>query len=101
MLHDGAFWPVTLSVVFAIPFREEKIGLGVATVRELYGVMAAEGAVGGFVVASGTFTDDARSFAEGRSIKLVHTELMIQLVKETASGSAASVLLQQHTSPLR
>ena len=27
--------------------------VGVATVRELYGVMAAEGAVGGFVVASG------------------------------------------------
>lgn len=63
--------------------------VGVATVRELYGVMVAEGAVGAFVVASGTFTDDARTFAEGRSIKLVHTELMIQLVKETASGSAA------------
>lgn len=45
--------------------------VGVATVRELYGVMTAERAVGGFVVASGAFTDDATEFAEGRSIKLV------------------------------
>jgi restriction system protein len=45
--------------------------VGVATVRELYGVMTAERAVGGFVVASGAFTDDAKEFAEGRSIKLV------------------------------
>ncbi len=42
--------------------------VGVATVRELYGVMAAERAVGGFVVSSGSFTDDAKAFAEGRSI---------------------------------
>lgn len=45
--------------------------VGVAVVRELYGVMAAEGAVGGFVVASGSFTPDAKAFAEGRSIELV------------------------------
>lgn len=45
--------------------------VGVATVREIYGVMTAERAVGGFVVASGAFTDDAKEFAEGRSIKLV------------------------------
>lgn len=45
--------------------------VGVATVRELYGVMTAVRAVGGFVVASGAFTDDAKEFAEGRSIKLV------------------------------
>lgn len=45
--------------------------VGVATVRELYGVMTAERAVGGFVVASGSFTSDAESFAEGRAIRLV------------------------------
>lgn len=63
--------------------------VGVATVRELYGVMAAEGAVGGFVVASGAFTDDARSFADGRSIKLVHTESMLRMIKETSGSTAA------------
>lgn len=45
--------------------------VGVTTVRELYGVMAADGAVGGFVVTSGRFTDEARRFAEGRNVRLV------------------------------
>lgn len=45
--------------------------VGVAIVRELYGVMAAEGAVGGFVVAVGQFTPDAAAFAHGKSIELV------------------------------
>lgn len=45
--------------------------VGVAVVRELFGVMAAEEAVGGFVVSSGSFTDEARRFAEGRAIELV------------------------------
>lgn len=60
--------------------------VGVATVRELYGVMAAEGAVGGFVVASGDFTDEAKRFAEGRSIELLSTETVLRMVAET-SGS--------------
>lgn len=64
--------------------------VGVATVRELYGVMAAEGAVGGFVVASGAFTDDARRFAEGKSIRLIPTETMLRMISET-SANAASV----------
>ena len=49
-------------------WKSQKVG--VATVRELYGVMAAERAVGAFVVASGTFTDEAKSFSDGRSIEL-------------------------------
>lgn len=54
--------------------------VGVAIVRELYGVMAAEGAVGGFVVASGSFTADAEDFAEGRSIKLVDARKLRKLI---------------------
>ena len=61
----------------------KSLKVGIATVRELYGVMAAESAVGGFVVASGDFTSDARSFAEGRAIKLVHTAEMLKMVAET------------------
>lgn len=45
--------------------------VGVAIVRELFGLMSAEHAVGGFVVASGEFTQEAKAFAEGRSIRLV------------------------------
>jgi restriction system protein len=65
--------------------------VGVATVRELYGVMAAEHAVGGFVVASGDFTEDARQFAEGRSIELVGTDQLLDLIEETASESVGGV----------
>ena len=39
--------------------------------REFYGVMAAGGATGGFVVTSDVFTDDARAFAAGRNIDLI------------------------------
>lgn len=44
--------------------------VGVEIVRELYGVMAARGAAGGFVVTSGVFTDEAKKFANGRNIEL-------------------------------
>lgn len=54
--------------------------VGVAIVRELYGVMAAEGAVGGFVVASGSFTPDAEAFAQGKSIELVDARQMRKLI---------------------
>lgn len=39
--------------------------VGVQPVRELYGVMAAQGVDGGFVVTSGSFTVDACEFAQG------------------------------------
>lgn len=51
--------------------------VGVAIVRELFGVMSAEGAVGGFVVASGDFTSEAKAFAKGRSIELVDARKLI------------------------
>lgn len=60
--------------------------VGVATVRELYGVMAAEGAVGGFVVASGEFTEEAKRFAEGRSIELLPTDSLLRLVRQTSGA---------------
>lgn len=44
--------------------------VGVEIVRELYGVMSARGAVGGYVVSSGTFSTEAKRFAEGRNIEL-------------------------------
>jgi restriction system protein len=56
--------------------------VGVSTVRELYGVMAAEGAAGGFVVTSGRFTREAEAFAGGRNIRLVDGEGLMQLLRE-------------------
>lgn len=45
--------------------------VGVPVVREFFGAMAVEGAAGGFVVTSGQFTAEAKTFAEGRNIQLV------------------------------
>ncbi|MGQ0699311.1 MAG: restriction endonuclease [Panacagrimonas sp.] len=52
--------------------------VGVSVVRELFGVMAARGATGGFVISIGPFTADARAFAEGRNIKLVDANTLLR-----------------------
>jgi len=57
----------------------------VSTVRELYGVMQAQGAVGAFVVTSGGFTDDAAEFVRGRNIELVDGETLFKLVQAPAA----------------
>lgn len=63
--------------------------VGVDVVRELYGVMAARGAAGGFVVTSGRYTRDATAFASGRNIQLVDGDaLMVRLRKAKASLAA-------------
>lgn len=65
--------------------------VGVNVVRELYGVMAARGAAGGFVVTSGRFTGEARSFAEGRNVELVDGERLLRMIDraQAARGSSA------------
>lgn len=50
-------------------WKEKKVG--VKTVRELRGVMAAEGAPRGTVVTSGEFTGDAETFARSNGIRLI------------------------------
>ena len=55
--------------------------VGVGVVRELYGVMAAEGATGGFVVTSGKFSKDAIEFADGRNVTLVDGPILFDMIK--------------------
>ena len=57
--------------------------VGVTTIRELYGVMAAGGAAGGFVVTSGVFTQEAKTFAEGRNIDLIDGSELTAMIKKT------------------
>ncbi|MEO7481178.1 MAG: restriction endonuclease [Sulfuriferula sp.] len=67
--------------------------VGVTTVRELYGVMAAQGAVGGFVVTSGVFTDEAKAFASGQNIELMDGKALHALIRGVSvPGRAAPVL---------
>lgn len=66
-------------------WKSQKVG--VAVVRELYGVMAAERAVGGFVVASGAFTDEAKSFADGRAIQLFDARKLRAMIGSVHSAA--------------
>lgn len=73
--------------------------VSVTTVRELYGVMAAEGATGGFVVTSGVFTDDARAFAEGRNIELLDGKALHTLIRGVNVSSKAGEALSNSSAP--
>jgi len=60
--------------------------VGVEVVRELFGVMAARGAIGGFVVTSGTFSGDAQEFAQGRNVKLVDGARLFGLIRQAKAS---------------
>ena len=64
--------------------------VSVTVVRELYGVMAAKGAAGGFVVTSGRFTEDATAFASGRNIQLIDGPLLHGLISQAKNARSAA-----------
>ncbi|MNZ98477.1 Mrr restriction system protein [compost metagenome] len=68
--------------------------VGVSVIRELYGVMAAQGAAGGFVVTSGRFTGEAKAFAEGRNLTLIDGEQLVRWLPATCPLPAASATAQ-------
>ena len=70
--------------------------VGVDVVRELYGVMAAKGATGGFVVTSGRFTDDAKAFADGRNVQLVDGPKLFDMIKQAKQSLTATTLQPAH-----
>jgi restriction system protein len=85
-------------------WRAFKVGVNV--VRELYGVMAAKGAAGGFVVTSGRFTEEATRFSSGRNISLVDGAKLHGLVQQAHAarrqGSAATAKVassNEHADP--
>lgn len=64
--------------------------VGVTVVRELYGVMAAGGAAGGFVVTCGRFTEEAKAFAKGRNVTLLDGVELELMIRRTRAESASS-----------
>jgi restriction system protein len=64
--------------------------VGVSVVRELYGVMAAERAAGGFVVTSGSFTEDAKRFAHGKNVELLDGSMLIHMLRFTSPAGQPS-----------
>lgn len=66
--------------------------VGVEITRELYGVMAASGAAGGFVVTSGAFTESAQAFAEGRNITIVNGARLLGMIQQAKRASLDGAL---------
>lgn len=56
--------------------------VGVATVRELYGVMASEGVSRGILVTCGQFTPDAKAFAKGKHLELVDGAMLLEQISQ-------------------
>lgn len=68
--------------------------VGVATVRELLGVVVSEKANRGIVVTSGLFTQEAQTFArENPRIELVNGEQLAQLTRGVQVGTGAAPTL--------
>jgi restriction system protein len=60
----------------------------VTVVRELNGVVSAQGAHGGFVVTGGEFSREAREFAESCGIKLIDRPALAKLIGDTRNAIA-------------
>lgn len=61
--------------------------VGVSPVRELYGLMRAENAEGSFFVSSGTYTPDAKRFAEDNGVVLIDGDGLFKLIQTVQSVS--------------
>jgi len=60
----------------------------VNVVRELFGVMAAERAKGGFIVISGRFTEDAKVFAQGKNLRLIEGAELNEMIRQSRATAA-------------
>jgi restriction system protein len=56
--------------------------VGVKPIRELYGVITAGDAAGGFFVASGEYTEDAREFARKSAIELIDGPALAEMIAQ-------------------
>ncbi len=61
-------------------WKVQKVSVNV--VRELYGVVSAEGATGGILISSGTYTQEAKEFARANGIELVDGSQLMRLIAE-------------------
>lgn len=73
--------------------------VGVAVVRELYGVIASAGAKGGFVVTSGDFTEEARTFAKGKRLGLINGGKLDKMIRSAKQSLPESTLREAQVVP--
>jgi restriction system protein len=62
--------------------------VGVKPIRELYGVIAAGNAAGGFFVASGEYTSEARDFAHKCAIELIDGPTLADMIAKASEPEA-------------
>lgn len=60
--------------------------VGVRTIRELYGVMAADGVAEGVVITTGSFTRPAVEFAKGKRLELLDGPAVVALLNRDAEA---------------
>jgi restriction system protein len=85
-----------ITLVQCKQWKKQKVGVSV--VREIYGVMAAEGAQHGCVITSGKFTTDALKFAYGKTLLLINGEGLYKMIE--ALRSPQSSIKTQLESPV-
>jgi restriction system protein len=66
--------------------------VGVKPVRELFGVMAAEGIANGKFMTAGEFTSEALQFAEGKKLQLISGEEFLAAIKKLPAAKQAELL---------
>jgi len=73
--------------------------VGVKIVREMYGIMTAERADRVIIVASGTYTQEAQSFARGKPIALIDGKALVQLIRDVRGEPAAAFAQPAQAAP--
>lgn len=73
--------------------------VGVAIVRELYGVIAGAGVKGGFVVTSGDFTEEAKAFAKGKQLGLINGTKLDKMIRSAQKTMPESALRETQSAP--
>lgn len=71
----------------------------VRPVRELFGVMAAEGASRAILVCSGTYTPDARDFAAGKPIELIDGARLAELFRDVQDAGQCGAVVTDFSPP--
>ncbi len=81
------------TLVHTEQWRARKVGIQV--IRDLYGIMAAEGAIAAIVVTEGDFTAEAMEFAIGRHIQLINGPTLAPMLENARGAAERAALLKK------
>lgn len=75
--------------------------VGVKVVREMYGLMHAKNANGAIIITTGIFTQEARNFAEDKTIDLVEGDQVAKLVENSQKKNSPRVAPTHINQPVK